>query len=360
MKLLKLLKTILGRRFRKSSVANVAIVSDGGVGDCLCYLNYAKHLQLYCQDNIEIDFYTRINHPEYLYNSSDNYIRNFFHKSNIKHKLEKYDLVLWMQERFPKVRYVDTSRLIKLNNSKLIEICKLYNGHYNKFKFFYDNSPKSDGYSAVLSLLIEKNRVSQPDICGLLHIKDFKINIPTANDEEILKKFLLFGRKYVTINRSVDSNKKQWESTKLWPRNYNTDLMKRLVSRYSNISVVYIGPKTEDWLPQGIINLSGKTTFEELKVLIKHANIHIGPEGGMIHMRHILCTKPSIVLFGSTSSEFYGYSENYNISADDVCDSCEWMTENWNEHCLRDNGCSCKKLESIHPNNVLEILNKII
>lgn len=360
MKLFKFIKTILGRKFRKPSVANVAIVSDGGIGDCLCYLNYAKHLKQYCQGNIEIDFYTRIRCPESLYDFDDNYIRNFFPKSNIKHKFENYDLVIWMQERFPKVRYIDISRLTKLQNSKLIEISKIYNSHYRKFKFFYDNSPKSDGYSAILSLVTGKNRVNQPDICDLLHIKDFAINIPTTKDEEVLSKFSLLNKKYVTINRSVDSNKKQWESTKLWPKSYNIELMKSLVSDYPSISFVYIGPKVENWLPQEIINLSGRTTFEELKVLIKYANLHIGPEGGMIHMRHILCRKPSIVLFGSTSHEFYGYSENFNISANNVCNGCEWLIENWNEQCLRNTGSSCKKLEAIHPNNVLEIINNII
>lgn len=40
---------------------------------------------------------------------------------------------------------------------------------------------------------------------------------------------------------------------------------------------------------------------EKLKVILKHAKLHIDSEGGLVHLRHAIKGGPSVVLFGPTS-----------------------------------------------------------
>ena len=122
--------------------------------------------------------------------------------------------------------------------------------------------------------------------------------------------------------------------------------------------LVYIGPEAEDYVPDGILNLSGQTSFDELLVLLKHAKLHVGPEGGMIHMRHALCGLPSCVLFGPTSATFYGYAENHNLETGGVCiSSCEWMVDHWQGICLKTNSNICKKLQALGPEAVFDVIS---
>jgi ADP-heptose:LPS heptosyltransferase len=95
------------------------------------------------------------------------------------------------------------------------------------------------------------------------------------------------------------------------------------------------------------MNLCGKTTFGELLVLLKMAHYHIDSECGMVHLRHFLSAKPSIVLFGPTKKDFYAYPENINISSD-ICIGCEWIHERWRTQCLK-TGDKAMCLKTIQP-----------
>ncbi len=82
------------------------------------------------------------------------------------------------------------------------------------------------------------------------------------------------------------------------------------------------------------LNLCGKTSFEEMLVILHNAKIHIDGECGMVHLRHFMEAKPSVVLFGPTNESFYGYPENVNISARPCGATCDWLQLKWHDFCL--------------------------
>jgi ADP-heptose:LPS heptosyltransferase len=82
------------------------------------------------------------------------------------------------------------------------------------------------------------------------------------------------------------------------------------------------------------------------------AYYHIDGECGMVHLRHFLSAKPSIVLFGPTKKDFYGYPENINISSN-MCIGCEWIHERWRTQCLK-TGDNAMCLQTIQPSFVIE------
>ena len=333
---------------RRSNFISIAVVGDGGVGDCIVYLNYCKHLKQYAGEGVVVDFYFKSkNIVDKLYDDREQYLRKWFNKNEIRGVEERYDLVLWMKERFPLVKYSRYHRLRDCGHSELLKLVDALNRHHDKYHFFYDCSPRTDGFAAQLSVSQGYNRFTQPDIDHILRINNLCINIPTCDiesDNLILKKFNLSGKGYLTFNRSADSNRKCWESTKLWTKERAIDFFKLMKERMPNIPIIYIGPEKEDWLPDEIINLGGETSFDELKVILKNSVLHIGPEGGMIHMRHCLCGMPSCVLFGPTSSRFYHYDENIEISSSGCLDQCEWLTETWQEKCEKTQTHTCAKL----------------
>ena len=79
----------------------------------------------------------------------------------------------------------------------------------------------------------------------------------------------------------------------------------------------------------------------------------------MVHLRHALKGGRSVVMFGPTSSEFFGYSENENIVGNGCDTWCEWAVYNWQEGCLRGySNAPC--MASIIPEKVMLSVEKII
>ncbi|OLA92196.1 MAG: hypothetical protein BHW61_01110 [Sutterella sp. 63_29] len=341
---------------RKPNCVTIAIYCDGGVGDGLVHLNYAKKLKEYTGDNVEIDFYFKPKITLKLYHPEDNYLHGSFAKSDLDQNFYGYDLILRMKERLPMIWHADWSRLQALN-PKLVELARHYQSYSKRFSFFYDHSPRVDGFSQFLAMIQNGNRITQPDVGHKLGITGLDLKIRTQNDEKILKSFNLESGRFITFNRSVDNTSEYKDSTKLWPKRHYLELWEKVHDVHPNTKLVYIGPEAEDYVPDGILNLSGRTSFEELLVLLKHAKLHIGPEGGMIHMRHALCGLPSCVLFGPTSVAFYGYSENYNLETEDVCiSSCEWLVQHWQSICLKTDEEVCKKLQALSPDTVFDVI----
>lgn len=87
--------------------------------------------------------------------------------------------------------------------------------------------------------------------------------------------------------------------------------------------------------------------------------LHIDGEGGMVHLRKSLQGGVSVVIFGPTSADFYGYSDNVNISSSACPLTCEWINNKWASYCInKNNNHICMK--SIKPNSIFEEIKKIL
>ena len=75
----------------------------------------------------------------------------------------------------------------------------------------------------------------------------------------------------------------------------------------------------------------------------------------MIFLRHFLQGGVSVVLFGPTDINFFGYTENLNLSAS-LCDQpCEWIVKNWMEKCVKTgNEAECMRL--LNPEKVFNTI----
>lgn len=107
------------------------------------------------------------------------------------------------------------------------------------------------------------------------------------------------------------------------------------------------------------IDLVGETSIAELMALLKESQVHLDGECGMVHIRHFVCQKPSIVLFGPTSPKLKGYKENINLRNDGCCPlpMCEHilLEGQWSKMCLMNKlGTRATCIESISVRQVID------
>ena len=172
-------------------------------------------------------------------------------------------------------------------------------------------------------------------------IKDYNVLYPEGLDNEDIEftiKYLLHCNKVFFINKYL----------------YN------YLQRESSIIVQIGDDKTPELLNSVDINLVGRTNLEELKVILKASKLHIDSEGGLVHMRKALNGGGSVVLFGPTSKEFFGYSSNINIKAEGACTSdCQWLSDKWDSLCIKTMSNNNVCMKAIEPNKVFEQIVKI-
>lgn len=236
--------------------------------------------------------------------------------------------------RYPDLKYCNERKIVE-KSTKLLDyifVMKKFRVEHSKmFAFGGDMG----GQSAELSVLNGQKRINQPDIYKVLEMdEDFVCPLKIENSN-ILNDMNDDGM-FITIHRGCDANHSSY-STKLWPQEYYEILVKLIKKTYPDIPIIQLGINDERCPRiEGVdYSLVGKTTIKELMYVLSKAILHIDGEGGMVHLRHAVHGGKTIVLFGPTSPEFFGYEENENIKGTGCKISCEWVTRSWQDKCIR-------------------------
>lgn len=338
---------------------NIAFKCTGGVGDILIATNYIyaiyKKMNI---NNVNIDIYTgnNIDMTRSILEKS-NFINGIYTLNDIEDDCKSYDLFVEIQ-RYPFIRYNNLQKIDKFSPF-LVDLIYEWQKFRMKNSRYWRSAPRFDGQSNHYAILLKQKRISQPDVFGYLGIDEkflFKPHLPDYADDYINSLGLL-NKKFITIHRGVDARQYK-NSTKLWPKEYYDILIPMLKEKYTNIPVIQLGI-SKDGCPRmdGVdIYLAGKTTFEQVKTLLSYSTLHIDGEGGFVHLRHALSGGKSVVLFGPTSMDFYGYSENINLRGNACPECCEWITPNWQEQCSAGFGKNLC-MYSLSPNMVFNTIS---
>ena len=317
----------------------IALCILGGIGDICCNISFIKAFTSKLSNNIQIDIYSTIS-PQTL--------KSLCYGINIQamyldYKIlcnEKYICVLKCC-RFPEVEYIN-DELINEKIPTLLPILEQYIYFQKENYRYFWNGTTDDYLGNAYSMLHGLKRWQQADILHLLDVdENIKIECELTADN-VLQKFNLSGRKYITLQRGIGE---KGEATRCWPLENYEKLATLLKQKYPDYILVQIGSETASAIKNTDIDLRGKTSFEEVKVLLRNAELHIDGEGGLVHLRHCLGGGKSVVIFGPTNKEFYGYDENINMQSP-VCSGCEWLTMNWQDKCPK--GCTmCERFSTI-------------
>lgn len=140
-----------------------------------------------------------------------------------------------------------------------------------------------------------------------------------------------FPDHFVTVHLSADNtNGNRNQNTKLWYIDQFQALVQK-IKQERNTAVYQLGIETEQVI-EGTASLLGKHSILETAAILKKSSLHIDIEGGLVRVRRLMTSKPSVVLFGPTPISLFGFSNNINISAN-ICHPCVWMSSDWMQKC---------------------------
>lgn len=139
--------------------------------------------------------------------------------------------------------------------------------------------------------------------------------------------------KYITIHNGFDTNNKidAGRSTKNWLPAQWKYLVMYLRERYPEYKVIQLGARNSLPILDVDINMLGKDLLTSLRTLA-YSSLHIDGDSGLVHAAHTMDVK-SVVLFGPTNIDFFGYKENLNIKSE-TCGDCWWLSDEWNSKCV--------------------------
>lgn len=207
--------------------------------------------------------------------------------------------------------------------------------------------PKLDCNIYKWGMLNGKNCLDIADVDNVLNIEQeysFDIETNETKTTKLLKSLNLEAQKFITIQRPNCIN----NSTLSVPDSILENAISLLKTQFNNLKVVQVGMDYDasGSVLKGVdVYLVGKTSWEDVKILLNNALYHVGIDSDLVHLRKALKSGPSIVLFGPTPVEFWGYNDNINISSEG-CHNCMELTDNWRMDCLQKKGsclaeCSC-------------------
>lgn len=341
---------------------NVGFLLYGGLGDLTVDANYVyKFKQKYDDENLRVDIFVKNRNGSANVIFYDGYVFDHHYvEGPFKNRLNEYDLFIEVA-RFPDIKKRNLTK-INLMMPELIEYISLCERYRYEYPRFFSCKGIADGQAGTLAIIDGKKRINQPDIYDFFGITErYEYDIPIMDDEiEYLKDIDLYNQRFITINRGVDTNDNK-DSVKMWPVGYYNILTKKLKEKYPDIILVQLGASYDRCPPFENIDLDliGKTNLEQVKVLLKHSLVHIDGEGGMAHVRHAIGGGRSVIMFGPTSADFFGYSENENLVGNGCDTWCEWAVSGWQSGCLR--GCrTAPCMASITPEMVMDAVDRII
>ena len=299
----------------------VALRFSGGVGDMVINALYAQ--QLRAKTGAQVDIYS--DKKEIL---EGIFLNKNFGIYNTSVDASEYDAVIFIT-RFPTIESL-SSRILKAQNALSQYLRELIDAA-SANAFMLQTGVVFDFAGMEYSKRRGKNRYTQADFSGKLQMQSAKFEMECALDEAFVRnKFGLGGGKYITIQRG---SKTGTTDTKLLSNEAYARLVEKMKSLLPEMKIVQLGRRSVDPIKGVDMDLRGDTSFEELKGLLKYSEAHVDCECGMVHLKHGLGGK-SLVFFGPTDIEFYGYAENINVCSD-ACKACEWLTKDWGDKCLR-------------------------
>lgn len=311
----------------------IAAVWLGGIGDAVM-LSYLVRAIMDKHPNAQIDVYVRDEQQTILFSMDYPRVRAKFFAGGwraLNNLLKsEYELIYEFQH-YPYVWNMKDSRLNKPMNSKFynswseasIDILNNWNGTlWEYFAQKTDLVLKEQHFRLPFSYLDSK----------VISSKLSQYNLP---------------ERYITIAPGCD---KSVGIMKLW----SEERWNRLITLLANdgVKIIYLGNKDGQSL-SGVDRVICKNLLD-VGLILSQSKLHISNEGGSIHLAHAVGTK-SVVIFGPTKPELYGYKDNINLYLD-KCPTCWWTVNEWSSHCKLGHS-TCKNLNEL---TVEEVYSRVV
>lgn len=323
----------------------------GGIGDVVMSRIFVSKLRQAFPD-AEIDFchdsekIVRMVFPEH----AEGILINHF--QDRKYVPENYDLVMsgchfFMFDHYdlPRIKKYVPDYIPAFEQALEIQKC---------FQAFAEYSPLFDGQFSEIMVRHGYTRISALGLfSGIDVCQEDKCCLPISAErkKDILKKFGLKNKKFITLHNGMNTNTKiAGAMTRNWPENSWREFAKLFKKEYPDISIVQIGGSTSASFDFADISLVNLTSLDELPYILNAALFHLDGETGMAHLANIADVK-AIVLYGPSRAAYLAYPRNINIPAEN-CGGCMNIDNYWMSKCILGFSKERQCLGTIKPNTV--------
>lgn len=308
-----------------------ALGIHGGIGDALIAARFIRDLQAYLGADLQFDIFFR----------SPKAIEPFF--KNIKGFRKSLDIIIYnnvVKFYSFSIKGCQNLEFVKehIKIDKLFEACPKIIDIYSDmerlkstYEVYYKCAPSLDGaFADLISAKGYKRYSYQQDILGISYA-GHTLDIDLKND--LLEGLSIPSGQFITIHDGWDETNKLLKTrpTKTVPKKFLADFVVALKAKVPELKIIQIGGKTGEDIPGVDLNLKNKLSFEQSTALLARAQLHFDCESGLVHLAASLGVR-SIVLFGPTSLDWFGYPENINV-APGQCGNCWWSTDIWLAQC---------------------------
>ncbi len=329
-------------------VLHLAFLLRGGIGDIILNLAWVDALVSLAGCPCYVDIYT--NTPEACMKALSCPYPYVTHLHSLKTHIpfSSFDAVFDIMQ-LPQVKACCEERLTSLSLALGNYVQRLLNFQTSHALFYLDeNQAMGIHYADVMGTF----RRGQADFDGSLGLKDSTFTLHSRLEfEDVARRFSLRPG-YITLQREAGACA---HSLKLWSAAKYTSLLERLCREYPSAQFVVLGMEKNFDAPNSkhVIDLRGRTNFDEFMTLVRHARLHIGCEGVVPHLRHYLRGGPSLVLYGPSCARMLSYPENIALSGSECPNGCEGIIPSWQKICLKGYKC-CNSLEEITVDQVMQ------
>lgn len=164
---------------------------------------------------------------------------------------------------------------------------------------------------------------------------------------------------YITVHDGFDTNHTEitGRATKTWDLQHWKFFVDAHRSAFPGHRVVQIGGPTSRRIANVDYDFVGALSFAESMEILNRSACHVDGDSGLVHAAHAMNVR-SVVLFGPTNSDFFGYKENINIKAP-YCGDCWWLNPDWVGKCALDFAVP-ECMDSINPREVQGRVGRVI
>ncbi len=164
---------------------------------------------------------------------------------------------------------------------------------------------------------------------GILHPRLAPRIVFSRVEEEHVRLLLeangLTGRRYICLEpqaRFSFSMNKEW----FWER--WQELVSRLNAHFAehkmDVTLVQIGMRGRSL--NGVVDLTGKTTFCEAGIVLRGAQAYVGYVGGLVHLNKAVGKKSVVLISGWEPRELAAYPDDINFYVPLACSGCGLKT----------------------------------
>ena len=327
---------------------------NGGLGTYLMEENFIQYFYDAFPDLLSITVYgensTAINEGIFR---GQYFIDQYFPRSMFRS--DGYDLVVDINW-FPKVMKADVKK-IRAASARMGTVVDSWISFCNDpdLRHLAEISSLYDPNIYTYAIARGQTRLTVCDIGGHLGVRrDYRLKIGINEDEaQVLQRFGLTSGNYITMQQGVNSKCRTSDSPRQWPNGYYGEFCRIMKGYFPDIVLVQLGELDNNRPIDGIDRcLLGETGFEELKVLLKHARVHIDGDCGMVHLRKALHGGTSVVLYGQTSAQVLGYDDDINLTSHACKHWCGKTFDAWKRRCFIADKPLC--MEAITPQHVAD------